>query len=88
MFVNIKKKLSLCLFCFLLLCCSHEEENKAELDDCSQILILVEDCMDFHRGALGYIKSCGSLDLNVANSYDTCEEVLDYFGIGDLPRNN
>tara|TARA_B100000212_G_scaffold339607_1_gene318398 strand:- start:990 stop:1256 length:267 start_codon:yes stop_codon:yes gene_type:complete len=88
MFKNIKSNLILFLFCLLLFCCCHEEDNKKELDDCAQILILVEDCMGLHRGALGYIESCGSLNLEVAKSYDTCEEVLDYFGIGDLPRNN
>ena len=45
------------------------------------MLILVEDCMGLHRGALGYIDSCGSLDLDVAKSYNTCDELLDYFGI-------
>ena len=76
------------LFLLFTICCSEEPSVKKDLDDCTQILVLVEDCMGLHRGALGYINSCGSLDLDVAKSYDTCEELLDYFGIGDLPRNN
>ena len=78
------------LFIFLLfiICCNEEENIKKELDECTQMLILVEDCMGLHRGALGYIDSCGSLDLDVAKSYNTCDELLDYFGIGELPGNN
>ena len=75
-------------FFALMICCSEEDPIKEELDDCSQMLILVEDCMGLHRGALAYIDSCGSLDLDVAKSYNTCDELLDYFGIGELPGNN
>ena len=77
----------LAFFTFMV-CCSEEISDKKELDDCSQMLILVEDCMGLHRGALGYIDSCGSLDIDVAKSYNTCDELLDYFGIGELPGNN
>ncbi len=82
-------KINILIFIILYLTCScSNDETKEELDNCSQILILVEDCMGLHRGALGYIDSCGSLDLDVAKSYNTCDELLDYFGIGELPGNN
>ena len=66
---------------FMFIVCCNEEENAEELDECTQMLILVEDCMGLHRGALGYIDSCGSLDLDTAKSYNTCDDLLEYFGI-------
>lgn len=63
------------------ICCSEIDKKSEDLNECGQMLILVEDCMGLHRGALGYIDSCGSLDLEVAKSYNTCDDLLEYFGI-------
>ncbi len=61
--------------------CSQESKQNNDLDDCSKIKIMIEDCMDLHRGALGYLENCGSLELEQAKSYQTCDELLDHVGI-------
>ena len=80
------------LFFFILfVICCNKEYNKTrikELDECSQMIVLVEDCMGLHRGALDYIDSCNGLYLEEAKLYNTCEELLEYFGIEYLPNNN
>ena len=70
---------------FITLCCDDVKEE-SNISECRQLTILVEDCMGLHRGALNYIDSCGSLDLEQAKKYLTCEELLDYFGIGLIPE--
>ena len=69
------------LFFALLFCCGSNEESNIEVSDCRKITIAVEDCMNLHRGALKYIKDCGSLKLETVESYDSCDEILDYFGV-------
>lgn len=86
MFNNIKNKLLICLFSLVLFCCNQEDNKKEEVSECRQLTIIVEDCMDIHRGALNYIDSCGSLELEEVKSMDTCEEILDYFGINLIKK--
>ena len=67
--------------------CNEDIINRQEVSDCEKITNIVEDCMNLHRGALGHIKDCGSLELEIVETYESCEEVLDYFGIS-LASNN
>ena len=86
MFNNIKNKLLVCFFSLVLFCCNQEDKTKEDVSECRQLTIIVEDCMEIHRGALNYIDSCGSLDLEEVKSLDTCEEILDYFGINLIKK--
>ncbi len=61
--------------------CDQESKVNHELDECSEIKIMIEDCMHLHRGAFAYLKSCGSLSLDQAKSYQACDELLEYVGI-------
>ena len=67
--------------------CNEDAIKYKEVSDCEKITNRVEDCMELHRGALGHIKDCGSLELEIVETYESCEEVLDYFGISLLPVN-
>lgn len=71
------------IFISLLISCSEENSdvNKEKLNDCDQILILAEDCMGLHRGALAYVESCGNLSLDQLESYNTCDDLLNYLGL-------
>ena len=82
MFSKLKNNLFSIILVFILSCCNQEENKNEEVSECRQITIEVEDCMDIHRGALSYLEDCGSLELEKVKSFDTCEEILDYFGIG------
>ena len=61
--------------------CNQEDNRKSNIDKCSQLLIMVEDCMNLHRGALAYLENCGSVNLEQAKAYQTCDELLEYVGI-------
>ena len=69
---------------FLFVSCNDDSMEKEETSECRDLTFLVEDCMGLHRGALNYIDSCGSLDIEQAKMNLTCEDLLDYFGIGDV----
>jgi len=70
---------------FLFISCNDDRVEKEEdTSECRELTILVEDCMVLHRGALNYIDSCGSLDIEQAKMNLTCEDLLDYFGLGDI----
>ena len=65
---------------------SCDENTKAlELSktECDQIKDVITDCLGLHRGALGYLDSCGSISLDVIKSLNSCEEKLDYIDIKD-----
>lgn len=83
-FNNIKIKLFICFFSLMLFCCSQEDIKKEEVSECRQLTAMIEDCMGLHRGALNYLEDCGSLKLEEANSYETCEELLEYVGLDDF----
>jgi len=84
MFSNIKKKLFLFFLICTLFCCNQEDDKKEEVSECRQLTVIIEDCMGLHRGALNYLEDCGSLKLEEANSYETCEELLEYVGLDDF----
>lgn len=70
---------------FLFISCNDDSvEKEEEISECRELTFLVEDCMGLYRGALNYIDSCGSLDIEQAKMNLTCEDLLDYFGIGDI----
>ncbi len=70
---------------FLFISCNNDSVKKEEeISECRELTILVEDCIGLHRGALNYIDSCGSLDIEQAKMNLTCEDLLYYFGIGDI----
>ena len=56
-----------------------DDSNKKNINkSCKEVVELVEDCMSLHRGDLGYINSCGEVEIKEINSFSTCDEVLDY----------
>ena len=61
--------------------CNEETKTKHQLDECSEIKIMIEDCMNLHRGAFAYLENCGSLDLEQVKSYQSCDELLEHVGI-------
>lgn len=64
---------------FFTINCDSKKENKENITkSCKEVVELVEDCMSLHRGALGYINSCGELETKDINSFSTCEQVLEY----------
>ncbi len=81
MFKKLKYKLIAFILIACLFCCSEEESSKENISECRQLTYMIEDCMNLHRGALNYLDSCGSLDLDQAKTYDTCEELLEYVGL-------
>tara|TARA_Y100000592_G_scaffold91984_1_gene153021 strand:- start:263 stop:505 length:243 start_codon:yes stop_codon:yes gene_type:complete len=59
--------------------CDDDNSNKKNINkSCKEVVELVEDCMSLHRGALGYINSCGEAEIKEINDFSTCDEVLDY----------
>lgn len=78
----MKKALTTTVLIILsIMSCDRENDKSSNLDECSQLLIIVEDCMNLHRGAFSYLENCGSLDLSQAKSYKTCDEILEYVEI-------
>ena len=71
----------------LIFSCNEDSIKYQEASDCENITNRVEDCMNLHRGALNYIKDCGSLELEIVETYESCEEALDYFGISLIHNN-
>jgi len=51
------------------------DETKPE---CEQILDVVTDCMDLHRGALDYVNNCGNASIEVIKNIKNCQDILDY----------
>ena len=76
-----KAFIAIVLIILTIVSCNQENDNLNNLDECSQLLIMIEDCMNLHRGAFAYLESCGSLDLEQAKSYQTCDELLEYVGL-------
>lgn len=73
------KKIILCLAFFLssTMSCSEKKVNKAQTE-CDQIKDIVTDCLNLHRGALKYVKSCGDSSLEEIKKLNTCEEIFQY----------
>jgi hypothetical protein len=51
------------------------DETKPE---CEQILDVVTDCMDLHRGALDYVNNCGDANIEEIKAIKNCDEILEY----------
>ena len=51
------------------------DESKSE---CKQILDIVTDCMDLHRGAFDYINNCGNASIQEIKHLKTCDKILNY----------
>ena len=59
-------------------CSEKHKEVSAPKTECEQIKDVVTDCLGLHRGALGYISSCGDISLTEIKSLDSCEEIFDH----------
>ena len=82
MIKNFLKNQFLILFLiFSFSCNSDQESSEKNSTECEQIVFMIEDCMDLHRGALKYLKDCGELSLEVAKSTKSCEELINYTGM-------
>lgn len=78
---KIAKYLMISLVFFLSSAVSCSEKNEKDYvskTECEQIKDVVTDCLDLHRGALGYISSCGDLSLIKIKSLNNCEEIFNY----------
>ena len=51
------------------------DETKPE---CEQILDVVTDCMNLHRGALDYVNNCGDASIEEIKEIKVCDEILRY----------
>jgi hypothetical protein len=71
------RKVMLCVAFFLASTMSCGEK-KVELPktECEQIKDIVTDCLGIHRGALGYIRSCGDISLEEIKKINSCEEIF------------
>tara|TARA_B000000557_G_C20758081_1_gene436096 strand:+ start:741 stop:983 length:243 start_codon:yes stop_codon:yes gene_type:complete len=74
------KKIMLCIVFFLsfTMSCSDKKKQIKHETVCDQIKNIVTDCMGLHRGALGYINSCGDISLEKIENLNSCEEILNY----------
>ena len=59
-------------------CSEKKEEVSTSKTECEQIKDIVTDCLGLHRGALGYINSCGDLSLIKIKHLNNCEEIFNY----------
>ena len=75
------KKIMLCFVFFVssAFSCSKTykkiDETKPE---CEQILDVVTDCMDLHRGALDYVNNCGGASIEEIKAIKSCDDILHY----------
>lgn len=51
------------------------DETKPE---CEQILDVVTDCLDLHRGALDYVDNCGDASIEEIKLIKNCDDILEY----------
>ena len=59
-------------------CSEKKEEVDVPRTECEQIKDVVTDCLGLHRGALGYISSCGDISLVEIKALNSCEEIFNY----------
>jgi len=59
-------------------CSKKSEEVFVSKTECEQIKDVVTDCLGLHRGALGYINSCGNISLVEIKALKSCEEIFNY----------
>ena len=74
------KKIMICFAFFFAstVSCSEKKQEIEVKTECEQIKDIVTDCLGLHRGAFGYIKSCGDITLPELDVLDSCEEKLNY----------
>lgn len=74
------KKTMLCLaFFFASTFSCVEKKKEVNLStECEKIKDIVTDCMGLHRGALGYIKSCGDISLRELKEIKSCKDILNH----------
>ena len=84
MFKTIKCLLVYFSFFFVsITSCAEEEKLLPPKTECEQIKDIMTDCLNLHRGALGYVDSCGDISLTKVKSFDSCDEILEYINIKD-----
>lgn len=59
-------------------CSEKNEEIDVSKTECEQIKDVVTDCLGLHRGALGYISSCGDISLIEIKALNSCEEIFNH----------
>ena len=59
-------------------CSEKSEDVSVPKTECEQIKDVVTDCLGLHRGALGYISSCGDISLVEIKSLNNCEEIFNH----------
>ena len=74
------KKIIICLVFFFAstVSCSEKKQKVEVTSECDQIKDIVTDCLNLHRGALKYVKSCGDSSLEEIKKLNTCEEIFQY----------
>ena len=78
---KIAKYLMISLVFFLSSAVSCSEKNEKDFvskTECEQIKDIVTDCLGLHRGALGYISSCGDISLVEIKALSSCEDIFDH----------
>lgn len=59
-------------------CSDKNEEVSVSKTECEQIKDVVTDCLGLHRGALGYISTCGDISFSEIKALNSCEEIFNY----------
>tara|TARA_B100000963_G_C22631715_1_gene675236 strand:+ start:2182 stop:2439 length:258 start_codon:yes stop_codon:yes gene_type:complete len=59
-------------------CSEKDKEIHVSKTECEQIKDVVTDCLGLHRGALGYISSCGDISLVEIKALNSCEEIFNH----------
>ena len=74
------KKIIICFAFFLAstVSCTEKEKKVKVTTECEQIKDIVTDCLGLHRGALGYINSCGDISLVEIELLNSCEEIFNH----------
>ena len=72
------KKIIICFAFFFAstVSCSEKKQEIEVKSECEQIKDIVTDCLGLHRGALGYIGSCGNVSLVEIKAINSCEEIF------------
>ena len=59
-------------------CDDSSDKLEIQKTECEQIKDIMTDCLGLHRGALGYVDSCGSVSLEKVEKLNSCSAKLDY----------
>ena len=66
------------LFAFTINCSEKKNLSSEKSKSCKEVIELVEDCMELHRGSLSYIRTCGEVEINDVRNLKTCGQVIEY----------